>query len=213
MLEWYQVGDDLWRGMQFLADFIQFVLGSKKIQKISYSELFQHSLGFDPHRIGIHELARRAGEYVSLEDHRLPEDDRDFYLNLLLSVAIEPTLGFVSPVIVYDWPASQSALAIVRNEPVPVAERFELFVNGIELANGYHELLDAGELRIRNQQQNRLRERAGLPVLPESSRLLAAMDAGIPACAGVAMGLDRLAMLVLGADCIDQVIAFPFSRA
>jgi lysyl-tRNA synthetase class 2 len=213
MLEWYRVGDDLNQGMHLLAEFTQNILGSAAAERISYGELFQQRLGFDPHRIGIAELSKRCEEFIQLESGPVQGEDRDFYLNLLLTHVIEPKLGFDAPVIVYDWPASQSALAIVRRDEVAVAERFELFVNGIELANGYHELLDADELRTRNRHQNQLRLQAGLPALPEDSRLIQAREAGISPCAGVALGLDRLAMVVIGAKSIEEVIAFPFARA
>jgi elongation factor P--(R)-beta-lysine ligase len=116
-------------------------------------------------------------------------------------------------VILYDYPASQAALARVRPGPPPVAERFELYVRGIELANGYHELLDAATLRDRNRSNNALRLTDGKPALPEDSRLLAAMDAGLPACTGVALGFDRVVMLASGAATVAEVIAFPFDRA
>jgi lysyl-tRNA synthetase class 2 len=113
--------------------------------------------------------------------------------------------------IVYDYPASQAALA--RTREGLVAERFELFVAGVELANGYHELLDPAELRRRSAAANAQRAADGKPCLPEESRLLAAMEHGLPACSGVALGFDRLVMLAVGAQSIDQVIAFPIDRA
>jgi lysyl-tRNA synthetase class 2 len=213
MLEWYRVGDDMHQGMRLLAEFTQHVLGSRAVETISYCDLFLQYLGIDPHQISIADLLNRTQQLVELEPSQLQLEDRDFYLNLLLTQAIEPNLGVDRPVIVYDWPASQSALAIVRLGEIPVAERFELFVNGLEIANGYHELREADELRERNRHQNQLRRQSGLQALPENSRLLQAMEAGIPACAGVALGLDRLAMLVTAASSIDEVIAFPFERA
>ncbi len=113
--------------------------------------------------------------------------------------------------IVYDYPASQAALANVREGAV--AERFELFVAGVELANGYHELLDPSELRRRSRQANAQRAADGKPPLPDESRLLAAMEHGLPACTGVALGFDRLVMLALGAQTIAEVMAFPIDRA
>ena len=116
--------------------------------------------------------------------------------------------------ILHDYPPSQAALAILRPGPPPVAERFELYVQGIELANGYHELLDPRVLRTRNSENNRAHGVAdGKQSLPEESRLLAAMEAGLPASCGVALGFDRLVMLATGASSISEVIAFPFDRA
>jgi lysyl-tRNA synthetase class 2 len=115
--------------------------------------------------------------------------------------------------LLYDYPASQAALARIRPGDPPVAERFELYIGGIEIANGYHELLDPAELRARNARVNAQRRADGKPALPEESRLLAAMESGLPAAVGVALGFDRLVMAALGARTITEVIAFPFDRA
>jgi len=131
----------------------------------------------------------------------------------LLSEKVQPKLGHERPVILYDYPASQAALARVRPGPPPLAERFELYVSGIELANGYCELLDPTVLRERNAMTNALRQADGKPGLPQESRLLAAMEAGMPPSTGVALGFDRVVMLAAGASDIREVLAFPFDRA
>jgi elongation factor P--(R)-beta-lysine ligase len=131
----------------------------------------------------------------------------------LLVELVEPHLGRDRPTILFDYPASQAALARVRNDPTAVAERFELYIDGIELANGYHELLDAAVLRERNAHANSQRTADGKPPLPDDSQLLAAMEAGLPPCTGVALGFDRLVMIAAGADSIDEVIPFPIDRA
>ncbi len=143
----------------------------------------------------------------------LAPEDRDGWLDLLMVERVQPHLGVERPTLLYDYPASQAALARVRPGNPPVAERFELFVAGIELANGYHELLDPAELRARNSRVNAQRRADGKPALPEESRLLAAMEAGLPPAVGVALGFDRLVMLAAGAKSILDVIAFPFDRA
>jgi elongation factor P--(R)-beta-lysine ligase len=132
---------------------------------------------------------------------------------LLLTECVEPRLGCSAPTILCDYPASQAALAVVRAEEPPVAERFELYVRGVELANGYHELLDADVLRRRNVETNTLRAVDGKPSLPIESRLLTAMDRGLPSCCGVALGFDRVVMLAAGAATIQEVLAFPIDRA
>jgi lysyl-tRNA synthetase class 2 len=137
----------------------------------------------------------------------------DLQLDLLLTQKVEPHLGQTRPTILYDYPASQSALARVRDGNPPVAERFELYVRGIELANGYHELLDPEVLRRRNQDNNELRRADGKPPLPEESGLLAAMEHGLPACSGCALGFDRLVMVATGAKTLQEVMAFPIERA
>ena len=140
-------------------------------------------------------------------------DDRDVWLDFLMSELVAPHLGRDRPEIVFDYPASQAALARVRSDDPPVAERFELFFQGVELANGYHELLDADELRRRNAAANAQRVADGKPALPEDSRLLAAMDYGLPACTGVALGFDRIVMLAAGATSLAEVMPFPIGRA
>jgi len=126
---------------------------------------------------------------------------------------VQPNLGVKRPVLLYDYPAGQSALARIRDEEPPVAERFELYVSGIELANGYHELLDPAELLRRNKQANTQRQADGKPTLPEQSRLIRAMQSGLPASVGVALGFDRLVMLAAGATRLSEVTAFPLDRA
>jgi lysyl-tRNA synthetase class 2 len=144
---------------------------------------------------------------------RLSLDDRDGWLNFLLAAIVEPELGEDRPVFLYDYPASQAALARIRTEDPPVAERFELYLGGTEIANGYHELTDAEELLSRMRKQNLLREAEKARTLPETNRLLESMRAGLPPCSGVALGVDRLVMKVLGLSTIAEVMAFPFPRA
>jgi lysyl-tRNA synthetase class 2 len=134
---------------------------------------------------------------------------------LLLATHIEPQLGAAGPEILYDYPASQSALAATatRADGVEIGERFELYWRGIELANGYHELTDAAVLRRRLETVNRARVSDGRPALPLPERLLAAMETpGIPPCSGCALGFDRLVMLACGATTIDEVMTFPFGH-
>lgn len=213
MVEWYRVGDDYEDGMQLLSDLAEAMLGRGPAVRLSFREVFQQVLGIDPHQTPIDVLAARASEIGSVEPEVSASADRDLWLDILLVTAIQPNLGTSSPVILYDFPASQSALAQVRSGPPPVAERFELYVDGLELANGYHELLDAAELRRRNAIANRERLADGKPALPEESRLLAAMRAGLPPCSGTALGFDRLVMVATGAERIDEVIPFPVERA
>ena len=133
--------------------------------------------------------------------------------NLLLAELVEPTLGCEQPEFVYDYPAAQCALANVRPDDPPVAERFELYIRGIEICNGYQELTSAGELSERMAEQNRIRQDSGRVTLPERGRLHEAMKSGLPECSGVALGFDRLVMLALGYDAIADVTTFPIDRA
>jgi len=141
------------------------------------------------------------------------ELERDDLLDLILTHVIEPKLGHCQPTFIHDYPASQAALARVRPGQPPCAERFEVFVEGLELANGYHELTDPKTQRQRFEVDLEARRRAGLPEVPIDENLLAAMDHGLPECAGVALGVDRLVMLALGTRDIAEVVAFPIDRA
>jgi len=203
MVEWYRVGDDYAAGMQLLADVAEEVLELGEPERLTYREAFLRYAKIDP-----------FGELPAAIDLGLPaESDRGMVLDILLTRHVEPQLGRERPAILYDYPASQSALAKVREGNPPVAERFELYVKGIELANGYHELLDPAVLRRRNVENNRLRIDDSKYTLPEESRLLAAMDHGLPACCGCALGFDRLVMVATGATSIQEVMAFPIERA
>jgi len=213
MAEWYRVGDSMRDGMRLLDELSCELIGRGSAELVSYLEAFQQHVGIDPHSIETEELKDHAQRVLGESVQSVTSFDRDGVLNLLLAELVEPRLGCQRPVILYDYPASQSALAIVRDGKPPVAERFELYVDGIELANGYHELLDADVLRERNSAVNRQRVDDGKRPLPEQSRLLDAMEHGLPACTGVALGFDRLVMIAAGAKSISEVMAFPFDRA
>ncbi len=218
MLEWYRVGDDYKAGQRFLAELIEHVSG-RTVRFCTFIDLFESKLGVNPHRATPRQLRTLAetNGVVWPESFLDPETDDEpgeaalGWLDLLFSELVQPDLDAV---IVCDFPASQSQLARIRMEnDDAVSERFELFLNGVELANGYHELLDASELRRRFQETARRRKTAGRPDLPVESRLLQAMEAGLPPCSGCALGLERLLMTLLNADSIDEVLPFPIDRA
>ena len=213
IVEWYRVGDGPDEAMRLLADLCETLLDRGPVERISYAEAFGRHVGLDPHTADTRMLVRAAKQHAIRRPPSLSVDDRDGWLDLLLVELVEPHLGNTAPVIVYDYPASQAPLARIRPDEPPVAERFELYVAGIELANGYHELVDPAELERRNAENNRRRLADGRRPLPERSRLLAAMQSGLPSAAGVALGFDRLAMLAAGATSLDAVIAFPLDRA
>lgn len=212
IVEWYRVGNAMDAGMQLLSELGEGLLGRGAAEPISYREAFERYAGIDPHHAAPAELAALAARRgLSISDS-LAGGDRDEWLNLLLAALVEPNLGQSRPAILYDYPASQAALAQVAGDP-PVAKRFELYASGVELANGYQELLDAEVLRQRNRAANAARVADGKPSLPQESRLLAAMDHGLPPCTGVALGFDRLVMLAAGASSLAEVLAFPIDRA
>lgn len=212
MLEWYRLGDGLAAGIAFLDQLIQEVLQLPQAEVLTYQAAFGERVGCDPLDASLAVLAQ-CGVDAELGVDANWSDDRDTWLDLLFSDLVQPHLGRGRPVIISHYPASQSALAQISREDPRTAERFELFVDGIELANGYHELLDAEELLERNRRIARQRQAAGKPPLPIESRLTAAMRAGIPPCSGCALGLDRLIMVATGKHQIDQVMPFPIERA
>ena len=214
MLEWYRVGDDLEAGMELLADFALEMFAAKQVEMISYRDAFVSIAQIDPFEATLEELKQFCLSIALDVSTFSQKEDRDTWLNLILSEVVEPQLGVDVPQIVFHYPASQSALAeVVTAEGFEVAERFELYVDGVELANGYHELLDAVEFVSRNEKVNLLRESDGNAPLPVQSYLLDAMKHGLPPCSGVALGVDRLMMVLMGATSIDDVIAFPLGRA
>lgn len=213
MVEWYRVGDGMAEGLQLTSDLAETMLSRGPARRISYREAFLQHVGVDPLLSDAAALAAAVNKHHVEAPASLSSDDRDGWLDLLLVERVQPNLGRDRPVLLYDFPASQAALSQIRHDDPPVAQRFELYLSGIELANGYQELLDAEELKERNLETNRLRMAEGKPMLPEQSRLLAAMESGMPPAVGVALGFDRLVMLAAGAKTLAEVIAFPFDRA
>jgi lysyl-tRNA synthetase class 2 len=212
LLEWYRPGWDHHRLMDEVQALVETVLGpGLDNRKCRYRDVFQEHAGLDPFAASDEALARRSTE-LGLAPHGIAPGERDRQLEFLFGHAVQPALG-EGCVYVHDYPASQAALARIRRSEPAVAERFELFVNGVELANGYHELCDADEQRGRFQADARERRRLGLHEPPQDESLLAALAHGLPDCAGVALGLDRLFMIAAGADSIDAVMAFSVERA
>jgi elongation factor P--(R)-beta-lysine ligase len=181
--------------------------------RLTYAAAFREAIDIDPLPLSGAELQQVAAGLGVQAPASLTADDRDGWLNLLLAERVEPHLAQRPALFLHDYPASQAALARIRSDDPPVAERFELYLHGIEICNGYQELTDAGELRERFARQSELRSAACLPPLPQQSRLLEAMEHGLPECSGVALGLDRLLMIALGCTSIDEVIPFPWPRA
>lgn len=197
MLEWYRPGFDHVKLMIEISDLLVEVMSAPPAKKISYGDLFTEHLGINPHRVSCEALAALARQHIDIQ---MQSDNKDDWLNLLIAEVIEPKLGFDAPVFIYNYPASQAALAKLSTDDQgnAIAQRFELYVNGIELANGYFELTDSGEQALRFKQEQQLRDALARPVMASDAYLLAAMQAGLPECAGVALGFDRLVMLTLG---------------
>jgi lysyl-tRNA synthetase class 2 len=210
ILEWYRPGWDHHRLMDEVDELLQLVLGTGPGDRLTYATVFEGHAKIDPFSISKEELVSQAERLGVVEPDVL---DRDDLLNLVLTHVVEPQLGRGRPTFVHDYPASQASLARIRPGDPSVAERFEAFSEGVELANGYHELTDPAEQRRRFKADNIARRAKGLPVAPIDVRLLAAMEHGLPDCAGVALGVDRLLMLAAGAREISDVLAFPIDRA
>lgn len=213
LLEWYRPGFDHHALMAEVAELVSACLGreGEGWQKLSYRELFVRSIGIDPLAAEAAELERRARERHDLGDLT---GDRDLWLDVLLTHEVEPWLAGQGLCFVYDYPASQAALSkVVTVDGHAVGQRFELYVDGVELANGYHELTDAAEQRRRFEADNARRRAAGQPQRPLDELLLAALEAGMPECSGVALGVDRLLMLVTGKRDIRRVLAFDWERS
>ena len=235
MLEWYRCGDDLSdlmdtteslvkevfdcgrklieaHGDASLPTGIARVLNANRFARLTYEDAFLQETGFSPVECSIADLRAIASRRGLVPPPGLHGDDRDGWLNFLLAELIEPNLGCDCPTFLTNYPASQAALARLSRDGL-TAERFELYLDGIELCNGYFELTDPQVLRERMAEQANVRSAAGVRPLPSMNRLLAAMEAGLPSAAGNALGVDRLIMLALGKERVSDVIAFPFEIA
>ncbi len=214
LLEWYRPGFDHKLLMDEVEELITTILACGPCARISYETLFKEHLEIDPFTEQIDTLRNcaRAHDIELLSTTGF--DNRDSWLTLLMTHLIEPKLGHKTPVFIYDYPASQAMLARIRNSgKMAVAERFELYYKGVELANGFHELTDADEQRQRFSCDRERRKAAGQPEIPMDDNLIKALESGLPDCAGVALGIDRLLMVASSAKTIDEVISFPISRA
>ena len=214
MLEWYRVGWDHRRLLDETAEMVRTALAlvgrDARLECITYRDLYRQRLGLDPFTADEAALRAALGD-VAIEPSGLTRDD---WLDLLMTHRLQPEFEPDCMLAVYDYPASQCALARLRKEgDAVVAERFELYVGPLELANGYHELTDADEQRARFERDQQRRRQGGAVVPPIDQRLLAALQAGLPDCAGVALGIDRLLMAMTGSERIADVLAFDFARA
>ncbi|QDT99528.1 Elongation factor P--(R)-beta-lysine ligase [Gimesia aquarii] len=232
MLEWYRLGETHYEQMTFVESLVRHVyqvaesffdqntrnpLPVEQFERFSFEEVFRKHAGLSALNSSAEEFRQAALQHQILVPSGFDETDRLSWQNLLLVELIEPALSQLGAVFLYDYPPQQAALARVRDDSEEsghhVAERFELYLQGIEICNGYHELTNPHELQTRIEQQAKLRLKEKRPALPAESYLLQAMEAGLPACAGTALGIDRLIMLVLGKQTLQEVMAFTFERA
>tara|TARA_B100000809_G_scaffold254296_1_gene291330 strand:+ start:2354 stop:3340 length:987 start_codon:yes stop_codon:yes gene_type:complete len=215
MLEWYRLGFNDDRLMAEVGELIGAILPLHAIIKLSYRQLFQRYLNIDPHTAEAVELKRITQANIAIE---MEDANPDTWLDLLVSHVLEPKLAADHPhslVFIYDYPASQAALARtgVDDSGETIAKRFEGFYNGIELCNGYWELTDSAEQARRFAADITKRQQLGLPMVAADPRLIEALASGLPDCAGVALGVDRLLMLQQQLQRLDQVLCFPTLQA
>lgn len=209
MLEWYRVDLDLSALMDEVEALVSRLLGDDgPADRVSYRQAFERYAGIDPFSASVDDVTaacRRLGL-------RGPVDDKMEGLDLLLAGRVQPAIK-ARRTFLFDFPPEQAAMAKVRPEDPAVASRFEFFVDGVEIANGYDELDDAVEQARRTACHADARRCAGLPVLPADRRLLDALEQGLPSCCGVALGFDRVVMLAAGCDDVRTVMPFPIDRS
>jgi elongation factor P--(R)-beta-lysine ligase len=214
LLEWYRLGFDDAALMTEVESLLGELLAPERslaaAERLSYGEAMRRHAGIDPHSASDEELGLAAAR---LGAGAVSSLDRDARLDLLMGLMVGPKLGRDRPCFVCDYPASQASLARLKPGAPPVAARFELYLDGVEIANGFHELSNAREQRDRFTRDLDARRARRQVELPMDERLLAALEAGLPDCAGVALGFDRLVALSLGAERLSQAMAFPIDLA
>jgi lysyl-tRNA synthetase class 2 len=214
MLEWYRLGFDDAQLMAEALDLVGQLLGPQRTLaaplRLTYAAALQLHAGVDVHNATDSELGEVAVRHGIDCDAAL---DRDARLDLLMGVLVGPKLGHVQPTFICDYPVSQAALARIKPGPPPVAARFELYIDGLELANGFHELTSSAEQRARFAADLATRRARGQVQPRLDERLLAALAEGMPDCAGIAMGFDRLVAIALGAKKLSQAMAFSIDNA
>lgn len=217
LLEWYRQGYDLQPLMtevaELLLSLLTPVMADLSVTRLAYQQLFMDMTGLDALQFSQADYQRFASDKGFAEAVEICAADHGLWLDFLFSHCVQPAMNQQVIYLVYDYPAIQSSLARLHPRDSRLAERFEVFVNGIELGNGFFELADADEQQSRFEREIVFRQRHGLPPVVKDQRFLAALQAGLPDCSGVALGIDRLLMLVAKAQEIAGVLAFPISNA
>ncbi|MBI4357000.1 MAG: EF-P lysine aminoacylase GenX [Gammaproteobacteria bacterium] len=213
LLEWYRPNFTLEELMTEVDALFAWLFSFQKAKRITYADLFQEFLEINPHTADLATLEALARSHNRDAFHHLTLNDKDDWLQLLMTHFIEPFLGFVTPVFVYGYPASQAALAAISKSTPEVAERFEIYMNGIEIGNAFFELTDPASQRRRFEENTQKRQQLKKPVLPFDEHFLQALEHGLPTCSGIAIGLDRLMMVKTGAKTIGEVMAFHIEHA
>ncbi|MEO1614891.1 MAG: EF-P lysine aminoacylase EpmA [Planctomycetota bacterium] len=217
MLEWYEVGGNYESARNLTGKLACDILEIPTYESLSYQDAFQQLADCDPLADSTDRLRERAIHCApDLEDgagHPHVCVDRDAFLDVILSYQVAPQLGKTKPTILFDYPITQAALAKTSARDDRCAARFELFIDGVEIANGYDELLDAEELERRTSEHQTARQTLGKRTLPGNPSLIKSMRTGLPACSGVALGVDRLLMLSVGRQSVQDVLPFTTASA
>ncbi len=201
MIEWYRTGFDYFQLMDEVEELVSKLIGVKGFQRITYQDVFQKTVGIDPTFATHDQLENIAGNIKG-------QTTKNDLLDLIMGTKVLPALD--GAWFIYDYPADQAAMAKICGD---VAERFELIINGVELANGYTELTDPNEQKERFNNENKQRELMGMETMQVDQHLLKAMSEGMPECAGVALGFDRLLMLIMNKNSLSEVMPFPIGIA
>ncbi|MBD3585992.1 elongation factor P--(R)-beta-lysine ligase [Salinimonas sp. HHU 13199] len=212
MLEWYRPDFDHLMLMDEVDALLQHTLGTDSGERFTYQQIMVRHTGLDPLTV-THAQLTDALPGLGIDIDAPESLSHDDLLQLIFAMVVEPRIGQHRPCFVHGFPAGQAALARISTQDPRTADRFEVYFRGAELANGFFELADADEQRKRFEQDNQTRKQMGMPSIAIDEHFLQALDAGLPDCAGVALGVDRLLMLKTGATHIEQVINFPVSRA
>ncbi|WAI18660.1 MAG: elongation factor P--(R)-beta-lysine ligase [Buchnera aphidicola (Acyrthosiphon caraganae)] len=211
MLEWYQPFYSMKEFIKEIDEFLKIILRCNKSDKISYQDLFIEFFNIDPlstNLLELHQLSKK----LKLEHLTHLENNLSKFIQLLFTLKIEPNLAKEKPLFVYHFPAEQASLAAINSKDPRISERFEIFFKGVEIGNGFYELTDANEQKKRFIKDNKERCSINLPERKIDSFFLDALSYGLPPCSGVAIGLDRLIMLILNKKNINEVISFPIDR-
>ena len=217
LLEWYRVGFSLSQLMDEITELMAALFEGRgalnPTQRFSYQELFLRTTGLNPLVFSYPDYCAYAQEHDIPEAVGLCGVDHGLWLDFIFSHKVQPHLGDNAVCLVYGYPACQSSLARINADNPQVADRVEIFINGVELGNGYYELADAQEQGRRFDEEIISRQQKNRPVAVKNSHLVAALAAGLPECSGMAIGLDRLLMLLASRASLDDVLSFPLHRS
>lgn len=213
LLEWYRVGFNQFDLMSEVAELLKAILACNEPLFISYQDIFIGTVNINPLTASFTELVTVLEHYDKSADWLIEQNDPDVLLQFIFTEIIEPTIGINAPCFVYNFPVAQASLAKISPQDGRVAERFECYYHGIELANGFNELTDANEQKKRFQHDNAKREKQGLPARAIDDNFIAALNYGLPQCSGVALGVDRMVMLALRCKYINETLTFASDKA